>query len=91
MPLIHPDGRYLVFNRLIDMCSSHLWAKDLSNNREVRLSDEAGHYSGLSWSVDGTQLAYILQSDCADTEPQHHTMLAITNYRLCPSLVWQPQ
>jgi DNA-binding winged helix-turn-helix (wHTH) protein/Tol biopolymer transport system component len=59
-----PDGKYLVFNRYEGQCVSHLWAKDLNNKQEVRLSHEPGHYSSLSWSADGSQLAFVLQSDC---------------------------
>lgn len=62
-----PDGKYLVFNRFVGQCESHLWAKDLNNNQEQRLSTEPGHYSQLSWSSDGSQLAFVLQSDCSDT------------------------
>ncbi|BBN83175.1 hypothetical protein PA25_31600 [Pseudoalteromonas sp. A25] len=61
-----PDGKYLVFNRFVGQCESHLWAKDLNNNQEQRLSSEPGHYSQLSWSSDGSQLAFVLQSDCSD-------------------------
>lgn len=63
-----PDGRYLVFNRFVSQCKSHLWAKDLTNNQEVRISTEPGHYSPLSWSGDGTQLAYVLMSHCATND-----------------------
>jgi len=65
-----PDGKYLVFNSYIGKCESHLWAKDLSNNQEERLSTEPGHYSQLSWSSDGSQLAFVLQSDCSDKPQQ---------------------
>ncbi|WP_100644710.1 winged helix-turn-helix domain-containing protein [Alteromonas facilis] len=61
-----PDGKYLVFNRFEEQCNSHLWAKDLSNNQEVQLSKEPGLYSRLSWSSDGTQLAFVVQSSCPD-------------------------
>ncbi len=61
-----PDGKYLVFNRYIGQCVSHLWAKDLSNNQEERLSVSPGHYSQLSWSSDGSQLAFVLQSNCSN-------------------------
>ena len=61
-----PDGNYLVFNRFVGQCESHLWAKNLRNNQEERLSTQPGHYSELSWSSDGSQLAFVLQSDCAD-------------------------
>ncbi|WP_371187343.1 winged helix-turn-helix domain-containing protein [Thalassotalea maritima] len=61
-----PDGKYLVFNRFVGQCESHLWAKDLNNNQEQRLSTEPGHYSQLSWSSDGSQLAFVLQSNCSD-------------------------
>lgn len=64
-----PDGKYLAFNRFAGQCESHLWAKDLSNNQEQRLSIEPGHYSQLSWSADGSQLAFVLQSDCSN-KPQ---------------------
>ena len=59
-----PDGKYLVFNRFEGQCVSHLWAKDLTNNQEVRLSEDPGHYSSLSWSADGSQIAFVMQSDC---------------------------
>ena len=59
-----PDGNYLIFNRFEGQCVSHLWAKDLHNNQENRLSQEPGHYSSLSWSADGSQIAFVLQSDC---------------------------
>lgn len=65
-----PDGKYLVFNRYVGRCESHLWAKDLSNNQEERLSAEPGHYSQLSWSSDGSQLAFVLQSDCSAESEQ---------------------
>lgn len=65
-----PDGNYLVFNRYVGQCESHLWAKDLNNNQEERLSTEPGHYSQLSWSSDGSQLAFVLQSDCSDKPEQ---------------------
>ncbi|WP_440875773.1 winged helix-turn-helix domain-containing protein [Thalassotalea sp. PLHSN55] len=60
-----PDGKYLVFNRFVGQCESHLWAKDLNNNQEERLSIVPGHYSQLTWSSDGSQLAFVLQSDCS--------------------------
>ncbi|MCW8093286.1 winged helix-turn-helix domain-containing protein [Alteromonas ponticola] len=67
-----PNGRYLAFNRFVGQCQSHLWAKDLENNQEVRLSTEPGHYSRLSWSADGTQLAFIVESTCSPmTSPVH--------------------
>ncbi|WP_068545381.1 winged helix-turn-helix domain-containing protein [Thalassotalea crassostreae] len=65
-----PDGRYLAFNRMVGQCESHLWAKDLNNNQEERLSSEPGHYSQLSWSSDGSQLAFVLQSDCSSEPAQ---------------------
>ncbi len=60
-----PDGRYLVFNRFVSQCESHLWAKDLNNQQEIRISQAPGHYSPLSWSADGTQLTYVLMSECS--------------------------
>ncbi|MFC3093878.1 hypothetical protein DRW07_10385 [Alteromonas sediminis] len=66
-----PDGKYLVFNRFVGQCESHLWAKDLNNGQEVRLSTEPGTYGQVSWSTDGTQLAFIKQSTCADVIEQN--------------------
>lgn len=66
-----PDGNYLVFNRYVGQCVSHLWAKDLNNNQEQRLSTKPGHYSQLSWSADGSQLAFVLQSDCSDKAEEY--------------------
>ncbi|GAB3029231.1 winged helix-turn-helix domain-containing protein [Bowmanella dokdonensis] len=65
-----PDGKYLVFNRYVGQCISHLWAKDLTNNQEVRLSDAPGHYDGLAWSADGSSIALVLQSSCEDANEQ---------------------
>ncbi len=62
-----PDGQYLVFNRYEGGCVSHLWAKDLTNNQEQRLSTEPGQYSQLSWSSDGSQLAFVLQANCSES------------------------
>lgn len=67
-----PDGSYLVFNRYVGQCESHLWAKDLNNNQEQRLSTEPGHYSQLNWSADGSQLAFVMQSDCSDKPNETH-------------------
>lgn len=57
-PNFSPDGRYLVFNRFVNVCENELWAKDLHVNREFKLTESAGFYGPAAWSPDGNQLAF---------------------------------
>ena len=63
-----PDGRYIVFQRSITSCTSHIWAKDLQTHSEHQLTKNAGIYGTRSWSQDGNQLAFVTQSQCNKTE-----------------------
>jgi DNA-binding winged helix-turn-helix (wHTH) protein/Tol biopolymer transport system component len=65
-PNFSPDGRYLVFNRYISVCENQLWAKDLLENREFRLTENSGFYGPADWSPDGNQLAFSNQSGCGE-------------------------
>jgi len=63
-PNFSPDGRYLVFNRFVDVCENELWAKDLLENNEFLLTQSAGSYSQAAWSPDGYQLAFSHSGGC---------------------------
>jgi len=63
-----PDGRFIVFQRNITSCSSHIWAKDLQTHKEFKLTKKAGIYGTRSWSQDGNQLAFIEQNHCQKTD-----------------------
>jgi len=63
-----PDGRFIVFQRNIDKCFSHLWAKDLQTQIEYQLTKKAGIYGTHSWSEDGNQLAFVERNNCQKKE-----------------------
>ncbi len=63
-PNFSPDGRYLVFNRYVSVCENELWAKDLLENREFRLTESSGFYGPADWSPDGNQLAFSNMGSC---------------------------
>jgi len=63
-PNFSPDGRYLVFNRFVSVCENELWAKDLLENREFKLTESSGFYGGAAWSPDGNQLAFSNMVGC---------------------------
>lgn len=69
-PDYSPDGKYMVFHRYLGVCENHLWAKDLTNQREVRLTKSSAVYGQHSWSVDGTQLAFTVQQDCYQNQTE---------------------
>jgi DNA-binding winged helix-turn-helix (wHTH) protein len=68
-PNFSPDGRYLVFNRYVGVCENELWAKDLLENREFRLTKKSGFFGPADWSPDGNQLAFSSVSGCG-ADPQ---------------------
>ena len=63
-PNFSPDGRYLVFNRFISVCENEIWAKDLLENSEFRLTESSGFYGPADWSPDGSQLAFSNSGGC---------------------------
>lgn len=63
-PNFSPDGRYLVFNRFVNVCENELWAKDLLENNEFILTKNAGFYSQAVWSPDGNRLAFSHAGGC---------------------------
>lgn len=67
-----PDGRYLVFHRYLGVCENHIWAIDLENRREFRLTEKSGYYDSHGWSTDGNQLVFPQQVNCPQ-EPVEQT------------------
>jgi DNA-binding winged helix-turn-helix (wHTH) protein/Tol biopolymer transport system component len=63
-PNFSPNGRYLVFNRFVNVCENELWAKDLLENREFKLTENSGFYGPADWSPDGNQLAFSMVGGC---------------------------
>lgn len=60
----------MVFHRYLGVCENHIWAKDLTNQREYRLTDKSAVYGQHSWSMDGTQLAFTVQQNCAQDQTE---------------------
>jgi Tol biopolymer transport system component len=63
-PRISPDGKSIVFERLLDDASPHgnydLFSIDLETSQEIRLT-RSGYSQGLaSWSHSGGQIVYIV-------------------------------
>jgi len=52
-----PSGKYVAFQRYVDVLTSHIWVKDLSDNSEYQLTSENAIYGKPEWSPDGTQIA----------------------------------
>jgi len=59
-----PDGRFVVFQRNIDACHSHIWIKDLVENREHQITSRSGVFGKVDWSIDGSQLAFVERNIC---------------------------
>jgi DNA-binding winged helix-turn-helix (wHTH) protein/Tol biopolymer transport system component len=77
-----PDGRFIVFQRNITSCESHIWAKDLQTHEEFKLTKKSGIYGTRSWSQDGNQLAFVTQSHCQTTksDPQQCWQLVTLDF-----------
>jgi DNA-binding winged helix-turn-helix (wHTH) protein/dipeptidyl aminopeptidase/acylaminoacyl peptidase len=57
-PSFSTDGRYIVFQRFVTSQESHLFAKDLLENKEYRLTEQTGIYGKPVWSPDGSKVAF---------------------------------
>jgi len=55
------DGRHLVFHRYNNSAQHHLWAIDLTTQREYQLTAVPGNYGSHSWSADGNQLSFVVK------------------------------
>ncbi|ESP91411.1 winged helix-turn-helix domain-containing protein [Pseudoalteromonas luteoviolacea] len=70
-----PDGQYIVFNRHVQSCQSHIWARNIQTGVETRLSADTGFYRDTRFTPDGRSVIYTKQRDCTqqDTKsPEPH-------------------
>lgn len=63
-PGYSPDGNLLIFHRYEGTCKNHLWAKDLKNGTEYRLTSGAGIYQEQSWLPEQDNIFYSVQENC---------------------------
>lgn len=59
-----PDGKYILFHRYTGQCKNHLWAKDLTTQKEHQLTETAAWYGSHSFSPDQKQLVFLANEDC---------------------------
>jgi len=55
-----PDGRYIAFNRHLNIHRNQIWIKDLQLEQEYLLTKDIGIYHRAAWSPDGQQIAFAL-------------------------------
>lgn len=60
-----PNGQYVAFSRSAGELGGHFWLKDIKDNREIRITQDAGNYGQPNWSTDGTRLAYLNNEPCS--------------------------
>ncbi len=64
-PSYTPDGKYIVFHRYLDkQCGNKLWAKNISNQKEIQLTRDWGAYGSHSFSKDGKKLVFLATEAC---------------------------
>lgn len=68
-PSFSPDGRYIAFQRFLKACQSQLWVKDLTDNREYLVTEQAKVYGPPAWSADSKQLAFSVTDVCSENNP----------------------
>lgn len=66
-----PDGQYIVFHRYLDnRCGNKLWAKNISTQEEIQLTQNWGAYGSHSFSKDGKKLVFIETYECSEPTTQ---------------------
>ncbi|OIQ44219.1 MAG: hypothetical protein BM565_14205 [Gammaproteobacteria bacterium MedPE] len=68
-PIYSNDGKYIVFNRHIGLCSGNLWAKNVVTGKEIKLTQDIGIYGKHSFNTDGSQLVFAARDNCQASEP----------------------
>ncbi|OHU90546.1 MULTISPECIES: winged helix-turn-helix domain-containing protein [Pseudoalteromonas] len=66
-----PNAQYIVFNRYAGSCNSHIWSKELSTGKEVKLTASAGQFGAPSFTVDGRELVFTANDTCEQTASSH--------------------
>jgi DNA-binding winged helix-turn-helix (wHTH) protein len=62
--LFSPNTEYVVFNRYAGGCKSHLWARNISEGKEIKLTAEPGYYGAVSFTGDGRELVFAAKKQC---------------------------
>ena len=57
-PVISPNGKRLIFIKIIDQNESELWVSDIDGSNQVRLATSGPSLSTLGWSPDGSQTSF---------------------------------
>jgi Tol biopolymer transport system component len=59
LPSLSPDDRRVALRRTESAGTSGLWIADLERGVATRFTDEPGYVESVSWSPDGTRIAYL--------------------------------
>jgi len=66
-----PDGQYIVFHRYLDkQCVNKIWAKNISTQQEIQLTQDWAAYGRHSFSKDGKQLVFLATAPCNEPDNQ---------------------
>jgi DNA-binding winged helix-turn-helix (wHTH) protein/Tol biopolymer transport system component len=69
--LFSPNTEYIVFNRYVGSCQSHLWARHMDSGKENRLTSQSGFYGGMSFTSDGRDLVFAAKKHCEQSSKNH--------------------
>ncbi|WDD98636.1 winged helix-turn-helix domain-containing protein [Thalassomonas actiniarum] len=69
-PTYSLDGNYIVFSRRTNACENHLWAKEATSGKELRLTTMPGQYGRHSFTPDGRELVFASSNNCQAIQPQ---------------------
>ena len=57
--VLSPDGKRLAYTRLVSSTNPEIFVMDLATKSSKRLTSNAGDDHGVTWSPDGTRLAFL--------------------------------
>ena len=70
LPSWNPEGHQLVVGRSIEGAGQQVWLFDLVANQSKQVTENSQqHYTGMSWSPDGNQVA-LMQIDLSESDAQ---------------------